>query len=72
LRPEDIGASSYNCANWQVLWRASLNQGAVESGKFADLIAVEGPFADITVLQHHKWVMKDGRIIKNDLSGNLL
>jgi hypothetical protein len=35
---------------------------AVESRKFADLIAAEcGPIVDITVLQHVKWVMKCGR-----------
>ena len=43
--------------------------GAVEGGKFADLIAVQGdPVADISVLQHVKFVMKGGRIIKNDLA----
>jgi imidazolonepropionase-like amidohydrolase len=43
--------------------------GAVEIGKFADLIAIQGdPIADITVLQHVKFVMKGGRIIKNDLA----
>ena len=42
--------------------------GALEAGKFADLIAVRGdPIADITVLQHVRFVMKGGRIIKNDL-----
>ena len=40
--------------------------GAVEPGKFADLIAVRGdPIADITILQHVKFVMKGGRVIKN-------
>jgi imidazolonepropionase-like amidohydrolase len=43
--------------------------GAVEPGKFADLIAVQGnPLDDITVLQHVKFVMKGGAIVKNDLS----
>jgi imidazolonepropionase-like amidohydrolase len=43
--------------------------GAVEVGKFADLIAVQGdPVRDITVLQHVKFVMKGGRIIKNEIA----
>jgi len=45
--------------------------GAVESGKFADLIAVQGdPIVDIGQLQHVKFVMKGGRVIKNDLGGS--
>jgi len=44
--------------------------GAVEVGKFADLIAVQGdPIADITVLQRVRFVMNGGRIIKNELAG---
>jgi imidazolonepropionase-like amidohydrolase len=43
--------------------------GAVEPGKFADFIAVQGdPLEDIAVLQHVAFVMKGGTIIKNDLS----
>jgi imidazolonepropionase-like amidohydrolase len=43
--------------------------GAVEAGKYADLIAVQGdPIADITILQHVKFVMKGGRVIKNELA----
>jgi imidazolonepropionase-like amidohydrolase len=39
--------------------------GAIEAGKFADLIAVEGdPTKDVTELERVKWVMKDGVIIK--------
>jgi imidazolonepropionase-like amidohydrolase len=42
--------------------------GSVEKGKYADLIAVSGdPLADITELQRVKFVMKGGRIIRNDL-----
>jgi imidazolonepropionase-like amidohydrolase len=45
--------------------------GSVEAGKFADLIAVQGdPTTDITVLQHVKFVMKGGRVIKDDLAAN--
>jgi imidazolonepropionase-like amidohydrolase len=44
--------------------------GAVEAGKFADMIAVQGdPLEDIALLQHIKFVMKGGTVIKNDLSG---
>ena len=43
--------------------------GAIEAGKFADLIAVQGdPIEDITLLQHVKFVMKGGTVIKNELS----
>ena len=43
--------------------------GSIEKGKFADLIAVSGdPLADITELQRVKFVMKGGKIIRNDLT----
>jgi imidazolonepropionase-like amidohydrolase len=43
--------------------------GSLEKGKFADLIAVSGdPLADITELQRVKFVMKGGKIIRNDLT----
>jgi imidazolonepropionase-like amidohydrolase len=43
--------------------------GAIESGKFADIIAVAGdPVADVTELQRVRFVMKDGQIIRNDLA----
>lgn len=43
--------------------------GTLEPGKYADLIAVEGdPLVDITVLQHVKFVMKGGAVVKNTFS----
>jgi imidazolonepropionase-like amidohydrolase len=42
--------------------------GAVEAGKYADLIAVDGdPLSDITVLQQVKFVMKGGKVVKDAL-----
>lgn len=58
---EAIRAATVNAAelmNWQD------KVGAIEAGKYADLIAVDGdPLADITVLQHVKFVMKGGKIV---------
>jgi imidazolonepropionase-like amidohydrolase len=43
--------------------------GAVETGKYDDLIAVEAdPLADITVLREVKFVMKAGTIVKDELT----
>jgi imidazolonepropionase-like amidohydrolase len=43
--------------------------GSIDKGKYADLIAVSGdPLADITELQRVKFVMKGGRVIRNDLA----
>jgi imidazolonepropionase-like amidohydrolase len=42
--------------------------GSVSKGKYADLVAVSGdPLADITELQRIKFVMKGGRVMRNDL-----
>jgi len=42
--------------------------GTIEKGKFADLIAVSGnPLEDITEMQHVKFVMKGGAVIRNDM-----
>jgi imidazolonepropionase-like amidohydrolase len=42
--------------------------GSIEPGKFADLIAVTGdPLADITELERVQFVMKDGKVFRNDL-----
>jgi len=42
--------------------------GAVEPGKFADLVAVAGdPVANIAELERVRFVMKNGQVIRNDL-----
>lgn len=48
-------------------WRDQI--GSIEKGKYADLIAVEGdPLADISELQRIKFVMKGGKVIRNDFA----
>jgi imidazolonepropionase-like amidohydrolase len=43
--------------------------GAIEPGKFADLVAVTGdPVTDITELERVRFVMKGGQVVRNDLS----
>jgi len=43
--------------------------GSVDKGKLADIIATDGdPLQDITEIQNVKFVMKGGRVIKNELA----
>jgi imidazolonepropionase-like amidohydrolase len=53
--------------NAQVMgWQDQI--GSITKGKFADLIAVAGnPLDDITELQRVRFVMKGGKVIRNDL-----
>jgi imidazolonepropionase-like amidohydrolase len=45
--------------------------GAIEPGKFADLVAVSGdPLADITELERVRFVIKNGEVVKNDFAAH--
>jgi imidazolonepropionase-like amidohydrolase len=63
---EVIRAATINAAEL-MSWQDRL--GAVEAGKYADLIAVEGdPLTDVAVLRQVKFVMKGGTVVKNTLA----
>jgi imidazolonepropionase-like amidohydrolase len=41
--------------------------GSIEAGKLADLVVVPGnPLSDITVMEHVRFVMKDGKVVRSD------
>jgi imidazolonepropionase-like amidohydrolase len=43
--------------------------GAIEPGKFADMIAVDGNvLEDVKQLEHVRFVMKGGAVVRNDYS----
>ena len=45
--------------------------GAIEPGKFGDLIAVSGdPVADVTELERVRFVMKNGEVVRNDFAAH--
>jgi imidazolonepropionase-like amidohydrolase len=46
---------------------ASADIGSVTAGRYADLVAVNGdPRDDISILEHVVFVMKDGRVVRDD------
>ena len=63
MKPIDaIRAATINAAEL-MSWTDKV--GAVESAKYADIIAVEGdPLADVTTLKHVAWVMKGGVVVR--------
>ncbi len=61
---QSIQAATLNAAD---LLGWSDRVGTLESGKFADVIAVNGdPLADVTTLEHVRFVMKGGEVIKSE------
>ncbi|MGL6160358.1 amidohydrolase family protein [Microbulbifer sp.] len=69
MSPADaIRSATWNAAQ---LLKAQDELGSISEGKKADIIAVAGnPLEDITELQRVQFVMKDGRIFKNQSSVN--
>lgn len=66
MSPENIVRAATANAAELIGWQDRV--GAIEAGKFADLIATAGdPLQDITELERVAFVMKGGQVIKNDL-----
>ncbi len=65
---EAIRAATTNAADLMG-WQDKI--GSIEPGKYADVIAVSGdPIADIGELEHVKFVMKGGTIVKNEFASH--
>jgi imidazolonepropionase-like amidohydrolase len=66
MKPRDaIQTATINAADL-IGWPEKI--GALETGHYADLIAVSGdPLSDVRVLESVKFVMKGGALVRNDL-----
>jgi imidazolonepropionase-like amidohydrolase len=61
LPPIDVLRAVTTSAAEMIGWQDRV--GSVEPGKYADLVAVDGdPLADISVLEHVRFVMKGGKV----------
>jgi len=66
LSPLDAIRAATTTASELMGWQDKV--GSVEPGKFADIIAVPGdPLLDISQVEHVKFVMKGGIVIKNEM-----
>jgi imidazolonepropionase-like amidohydrolase len=65
MTPMDaIMAATRNAAD---LLGQSSRLGTIQTGRYADLVAVKGdPLSDIKLLTQVSFVMKDGRVYKNN------
>jgi len=63
-----LGAIQAATVNAAMLLGKTADSGAIEAGKFADVIAVTGdPLKDIGVMEHVTFVMKGGEVIKDEI-----
>jgi imidazolonepropionase-like amidohydrolase len=65
MRPLDVIRSITTNAAEMLGWQDRI--GSIEPGKFADLVGVAGdPVADISELERVQFVMKEGKLIRNE------
>jgi imidazolonepropionase-like amidohydrolase len=66
MTPVQALRAATNVAADLIGWTADI--GSIETGKFADLVAVSGdPLADITEMSRITFVMKGGQVIRNSV-----
>src|SRR5712691_10842707 len=69
MQPLDVIRAITTNAAEMLGWQDRI--GAIEPGKFADLVAVAGdPIADIQELERVRFVMKGGQVVRNDLASH--
>jgi imidazolonepropionase-like amidohydrolase len=69
MQPLDVIRAITTNAAEMLGWQDRI--GAIEPGKFADLVAVAGdPIADITELERVRFVMKNGEVVRNDFASH--
>ena len=63
---KEFGALQAATINAATMLDKDKDVGTIESGRYADIVAVKGdPLSDITVMEHVDFVMQGGRIIKD-------
>jgi imidazolonepropionase-like amidohydrolase len=71
LTPAQALQTAYLNAAHMMNYGIEKDIGAIEKGKFADIIAVSGdPLADLSEMQHVRFVMKGGMVVRNDVVRN--
>jgi imidazolonepropionase-like amidohydrolase len=69
MQPLDVIRAITTNAAEMLGWQDKI--GAIEPGKFADLVAVTGdPVTDITELERVRFVMKNGEVVRNDFAAH--
>ena len=67
LTPVQALQTAYLNAAHMLNYAIEKDIGTIEKGKFADIIAVSGdPLADLSEMENVRFVMKGGRVIRND------
>ena len=71
MAPADAINSALMVAAEDLNYNWAEDIGSVETGKFADIVAVSGdPLTDITEMERVRFVMKGGVVVRDDLTGD--